>query len=118
MREPANQPRVTGKTETPPERHLLLSTPRDDAAQARRAGAALFRYAIAATSGDGARAEAFMREVSRLVPDVVASAARDSTAGDLADVRRTLGSLRGEQERLRQQLQSMEQRLQPTGGRR
>ena len=89
-----------------------------DAAQARRAGAALFRYAIAATSGDGARAEAFMREVSRLVPDVVASAARESTAGDLADVRRTLGSLRGEQERLRQQLQSMEQRLQPTGGRR
>jgi hypothetical protein len=90
----------------------------DDAGQARRAGAALFRYAIAATSGDGARAEAFMREVSRLVPDVVASAARDSAAGDLADVRRTLGSLRGEQERLRQQLQSMEQRLQPTGGRR
>jgi len=90
----------------------------DDAAQARRAGAALFRYAIAATSGDGARAEAFMREVSRLVPDVVASAARESTAGDLADVRRTLGSLRGEQERLRQQLQSMEQRLPPTGGRR
>ena len=90
----------------------------DDAAQARRAGAALFRYAIAATSGDGARAEAFMREVSRLVPDVVASAARESTAGDLADVRRTLGSLRGEQERLRQQLQSMEQRLQPSGGRR
>ena len=89
-----------------------------DAAQARRAGAALFRYAIAATSGDGARAEAFMREVSRLVPDVVASAARESTAGDLADVRRTLGSLRGEQERLRQQLQSMEQRLPPTGGRR
>src|SRR2546421_12323503 len=89
-----------------------------DAAQARRAGAALFRYAIAATSGDGARAEALMREVSRLVPDVVASAARESTAGDLADGRRTLRSLRGEQERLPQQLQSLAPRLPATRARR
>jgi 16S rRNA (guanine527-N7)-methyltransferase len=37
MRKPADQPLVTGKTETPPERHLLLSTPRDDAAEARLA---------------------------------------------------------------------------------
>jgi spermidine synthase len=86
-----------------------------DVAQARRAGTALFRYAIAATGGDAARAEALMREVSELVPDVVAGANRELGDVGLADVRRTLGSLRVEQERLRQQLQSMEQRLNPGG---
>jgi hypothetical protein len=52
-----------------------------------------------------------MREVSRLVPDVVSAAAREGPSVELADVRRTLGTLQSEQERLRQQLQSMEQRL-------
>ena len=103
--------RLAGKSEP-----ALPNT--EETAQARRAGAALFRYAIAATSGDGARAEALMREISRLVPDVVASANRELGAGDLADVRRTLSSLRVEQERLREQLQSMEQRLRPASGQR
>jgi spermidine synthase len=94
----------------------LPTTP--EIAQARRAGAALFRYAIAATGGDAAGAEALMREVSELVPDVVASANREMGDAGLADVRRTLGSLRVEQERLRQQLQSMEQRLRPAGAQR
>ena len=80
-------------------------------AEARQAGAALFRYAIAATRGDAARADALMREVGRLVPDVIASAEREAPAADVAEVRRTLGRLRSEQERLRQQLQSVEQRL-------
>jgi spermidine synthase len=90
-------------------------------ADARRAGLALYRYALAATRDDTAQADALMREVSRLVPDVVAGAAREGPATGLADVRRTLGTLRSEQERLRQQLQSMEQRLgtaPPDGGRR
>src|SRR5207237_9657254 len=39
--------------------------PTGEMAEARRAGAALFRYAIAATSGDAARADALMREVGR-----------------------------------------------------
>jgi spermidine synthase len=81
------------------------------AADARRAGLTLFRYALAATRADTAQADGLMREVSRLVPDVVAGAAREGPATGLADVRRTLGTLRSEQERLRQQLQSMEQRL-------
>jgi spermidine synthase len=80
-------------------------------ADARRAGLTLFRYALAATQDDTAQADVLMREVSRLVPDVVAGAAREGPATGLADVRRTLGTLRSEQERLRQQLQSMEQRL-------
>jgi spermidine synthase len=103
--------RVGGRAEP-----ALPATP--DVAQARRAGAALFRYAIAATGGDAARAEALMREVSALVPDVVASANRELADAGLADVQRTLGSLRVEHERLRQQLQSMEQRLRPAGGQR
>jgi spermidine synthase len=80
------------------------------ATDARRAGLTLFRYALAATRGDTAQADALMREVNRLVPDVVA-AAREGTASGLADVRRTLDSLRSEQERLRQQLQSIERRF-------
>jgi spermidine synthase len=87
----------------------LPSTPA--ALDARRAGLTLFRYALAATRGDTAQADVLMREVGRLVPDVVAGAAREGPTVGLADVRRTLGSLRSEQERLRQQLQSMEQRL-------
>jgi spermidine synthase len=85
--------------------------PTGEMAEARRAGAALFRYAIAATSGNAAQADALMREVGRLVPDVIASADREAPSVELADVRRNLGRLRSEQERLRQQLQSMEQRL-------
>jgi len=85
--------------------------PTPAAADARRAGLTLFRYALAATRGDTARADVFMREVSRLVPDVVTAAAREGPSVELADVRRTLGTLQSEQERLRQQLQSMEQRL-------
>jgi len=103
--------RLAGRAEP-----TLPATP--EIAQARRAGAALFRYAIAASGGDAPRAEALMREVSELVPDVVASANRDLGDAGLADVRRTLGSLRVEQERLRQQLQSVEQRLRPVGAQR
>jgi spermidine synthase len=106
--------RLTGHVEP-----TLPTTPA--VADARRAGLALYRYALAATRDDTAQADALMREVSRLVPDVVAGAAREGPATGLADVRRTLGTLRSEQERLRQQLQSMEQRLgtaPPDGGRR
>jgi hypothetical protein len=85
--------------------------PAREMAEARRAGAALFRYAIAATKQDAARAEALMREVSALVPDVIASAEREASGGEIADVRRSLGRLRSDQERLREQLKSMEQRL-------
>jgi spermidine synthase len=86
----------------------------EEMAQARRAGASLFRYAIAATKGDTAQAERLMREVGRLVPDVIAGVEREAPAAELADVRRNLGRLQSEQERLRQQLQSMEQRLRAT----
>jgi spermidine synthase len=82
-------------------------------AEARRAGASLFRYAIAAQKGDTVEAQRMREEVGRLVPEVVASAQRDAPVAALADARRTLGTLRSEQERLRRQLESIEQRLPP-----
>jgi len=85
--------------------------PTREVADARRAGFALFRYAIAATRQDTGQAAALMAEVSRLVPDVIVAAQREAPSAEIADVRRNLGQLRSEQERLREQLQSMEQRL-------
>jgi spermidine synthase len=88
----------------------------EEMAQARRAGAALFRYAIAATQGDAGQAQQLMREISRLVPDVIAGVEGEAPAAQIAEVRRSLGELQSNQERLRQQLQSIEQRLRSTPG--
>jgi spermidine synthase len=99
--------RLAGK----PERAL---PPTEAMAQSRRAGAALFRYAIAATTGDPGRAQELMREVSGLVPDVIAGVAGEAPTAQVAEVQRSLGQLQSDQERLRQQLQSIEQRLRST----
>jgi spermidine synthase len=85
----------------------------DEMTQARRAGAALFRYAIAATTGNGAQAGQLMQEVGRLVPDVIAGAQQETPRLEVAEVQRNLGRLESEQERLRRQLMSIEQRLRP-----
>jgi spermidine synthase len=95
--------RLSGKVEP-------VLPPTAEVAEARQAGAALYRYAMAARTGDVAEAERTMAEVRRLVPDVVSSADGEPPVA-LADVRRTLGTLKSEQERLRRQLQSMEERL-------
>ena len=50
------------------------------------------------------------------LPDVVASAERNAPSGTLTDAQRTLGTLRSEQERLRRQLESIEQRVHPRDG--
>jgi len=78
---------------------------------ARRAGAALYRFALAARRGDRAAAERFEGDVTRLVPEVVANGEAAAPVEALADVRRTLGDLRSEQARLRRQLEEMEDRL-------
>jgi spermidine synthase len=85
--------------------------PTEGVAEARRAGAALFRYAIAARAGDATEAERRMIEVRHLVPEVVASAAPSAPFTPLADARRSLDTLRSEQERLQRHLESIEQRL-------
>ena len=80
-------------------------------ADARRAGRALYRYALAARDGDGPAAARFEAEVRRLVPEVVAAGERETPVAALADARRTLGALHDEQERLRRQVETMEKRL-------
>jgi hypothetical protein len=88
--------------------------PTEEMRQARRAGAALFRYAIAATTGKTDQAQGLMSEISRLVPDVIAAVRGEAPAVRIADVQRNLGQLQAEHERLRQRLQSMEERLRST----
>jgi hypothetical protein len=78
---------------------------------ARRAGAALYRYALAARDGDERSAARYEDTVRRLVPDVVTLGERASPVAALADTRRTLGALRTEQERVARELDAMERRL-------
>jgi hypothetical protein len=56
-----------------------------------------------------------MGEVGRLVPDVIAAVDHETPTAELADVRRNLGRLQSEQERLRERVRWMEQRLGATG---
>src|SRR5439155_26189245 len=77
-------------------------------ASARRAGAARYRYALAARRGDEGGAARYEAEVRQLVPEVVALGERASSVATLADARRTLGTLRTEQERVARELEAME----------
>ena len=83
----------------------------DAAIAARRAGRALYHYALAAQRRDGEAARGFEAEVRELVPDVVASAESGDAVGSLADARRALAGLQSEQARVSQQLEAMERRL-------
>jgi spermidine synthase len=78
---------------------------------ARRAGTALYHYALAATRHDDAAAARFEAEVRALVPEVIASADSTDAVANLADARQALMGLRTEQEAMRRQLQAMEHRL-------
>ncbi|MBI3783098.1 MAG: fused MFS/spermidine synthase [Deltaproteobacteria bacterium] len=85
--------------------------PESDATRdASRAGTQLYRYAVAATGGDAARAAALQTEVSRLVPEVVA-AADASQPRALAAARATFDRLRSEQTSLQQQIEAVQRRL-------
>jgi hypothetical protein len=88
---------------------LLPAT--DAVIAARRAGAALYRYALAARHDDDRGAAHYEADVRRLVPEVVALGERESSVATLADARRTLGTLRTEQERVARELEAMERRL-------
>ncbi len=85
--------------------------PSAPAAAARRAGRDLYRYALAAARGDDERATGLEREVRDLVPEVVAADQGAGSAARLVDVRRSLGALRYEQDRLRRRLEAMEEQL-------
>jgi predicted nucleic acid-binding Zn-ribbon protein len=81
-------------------------------AHARRAGTALYHYALASARQDDATAARFQTEVRDLVPEVIAAAEVSNPQANLLDARHELAGLRTEQEEVHRRLQEMEQRLQ------
>jgi hypothetical protein len=80
-------------------------------ADARRAGTALYRYALASAQHDNTTAAQFEAEVRRLVPEVVLAAEFGNSSASLAEARRELTGLRTEQTEVRHRLEKMEQQL-------
>jgi spermidine synthase len=83
----------------------------DAVTAARRAGTALYRYALAARDGDERSAARYEDTVRELVPDVVTAGEQASPVAALADTRRVLRALRTEQDRVARELDAMERRL-------
>jgi spermidine synthase len=83
----------------------------DEVAAARRAGTALYHYALAAARHDDTTAARLQAEVRALVPEVILAAESDDPGADTAAARQELQGLRAEQEQVRQRLEAMEQRL-------
>jgi spermidine synthase len=78
---------------------------------ARRAGTALYHYAVAAAQHDDTTAARYQKEVRDLVPEVVSAAGstRSTSANEKSEA--ALAELLKQQERLRQQLEEMHRRL-------
>ncbi|HUI26503.1 MAG TPA: hypothetical protein VL403_10505, partial [Candidatus Kryptonia bacterium] len=87
----------------------------DSVIAARRAGTALYKYALAATRHDDAWARHWQAQVSELVPEVIANAQSAAPmtepTTDLTDARRGLADLRERQREVRSQLDVLEHRL-------
>ena len=81
--------------------------PTAELAGARRAGIALYRYALAATQHDPDAATQHEAEVRALVPDVVAGA----ETADVAGAEETLANLRTEQDHVHRELDAVQHRL-------
>jgi spermidine synthase len=83
----------------------------DDVAAARRAGTALYHYALAAARHDDMTAARLQAEVRELVPEVILAAESGGPGVSTAAARQELQGLRAEQEQVRQRLENMERRL-------
>ena len=83
----------------------------DEIGAARRAGTALYHYALATARHDALTAARLQAEVRALVPDVILAAESDDPGADSATARQELHGLRVEQEHVRQRLEAMERRL-------
>jgi spermidine synthase len=83
----------------------------DETAAARRAGIALYHYALAAARHDDVLAARFQMEVRELVPEVILAAEAGSPKASLAEAQQDLAGLRIEQEAVRRRLEDMERRL-------
>jgi spermidine synthase len=88
-----------------------------EVSSARRAGLALFRYALAATRHDDRAASTYQATVRDLVPDVIASAETTDETLPFVDPTETLQQLHVEESDLRRRMTEMERRLADvTGG--
>ena len=83
----------------------------DETAAARRAGTALYHYALAAARHEDVSAARFQTEVRELVPEVILAAEAGSPKTSLAEAQQGLVGLRREQEAVRHRLEDMERRL-------
>jgi spermidine synthase len=94
----------------------------DEVATARRAGTALYHYALAAARHDDLTAARLQAEVRALVPEVILAAESGAPGADPATARQEIQGLRVEQEQVRHRLEAMERRLKEitdsTGGQR
>jgi spermidine synthase len=84
----------------------------DEVVAARRAGTALYHYALAAARHDDMTAARLQAEVRELVPEVILAAESGDPGVSTAAARQALQGLRAEQEQVRQRLEDMERRLQ------
>ena len=80
-------------------------------AAARRAGTALYHYAVAAARHDDAAASRYQTEVRELVPEVVLAARAANSQTSEEKPQQDLEGLLRQQEVLRQQLEEMQRRL-------
>ena len=78
---------------------------------ARRAGTALFHYALAAARHDDTTAARFQEEVRALVPTVIHAAEEAGKTPSIAIARQELAGLRAEQEQALRRLGDMQRRL-------
>jgi spermidine synthase len=83
----------------------------DEVVAARRAGTALYQYALAAVRHDDLTAARWQAEVRALVPEVILAADAGDLGVSTATARQELQGLRAEQEQVRQRLEDMERRL-------
>ena len=83
----------------------------DEVVAARRAGTALYHYALAVARHDDMTAARLQAEVRELVPEVILAAESGDPGVSTAAARQELQELRAEQEQVRQRLEAMEQRL-------
>jgi spermidine synthase len=83
----------------------------DEVEAARRAGSALYHYALAAAQHDEVTATHLQAEIGKLVPEVIQAAESQDSGAHLTEARQALVGLRAEQEQVHQRLEEMEQRL-------
>ena len=93
-----------------------LLPPSDEVAAARRAGTALYHFALATARHDDLTAARLQAEVRALVPEVIIAAESGDPEESIATARQALHGLRTEQEQVRQRLEAMEQRLREITG--